>query len=38
MIPLVINTGSAAIDGVWGTFAAAFHGLANTLWTGSFGG
>ncbi len=38
MIPVIIDTGSAALHGVLSTGSAAFHGLANTLWTGSFGG
>ncbi len=37
MIPVIINTGSAALNGVLGTGSAAFHGLTSTLWTGSFG-
>ncbi|MGF6885432.1 hypothetical protein ABIA39_004026 [Nocardia sp. GAS34] len=37
MIPVIINTGSAALNGVLSTGSAAFHGLASTLWTGSFG-
>jgi hypothetical protein len=37
MIPVIINTGSAALNGVLGTGSAAFHGLASTLFTGSFG-
>lgn len=38
MIPVIIDTGSAALHGVLSTGSAAFHGLVNTLWTGSFGG
>jgi len=38
MIPVIIDTGSAALNGVLGTGSAAFHGLLSTLWTGSFGG
>lgn len=38
MIPVIIDTGSAALNGVLSTGSAAFHGLVNTLWTGSFGG
>ncbi len=38
MIPVIIDTGFAALHGLLGTGSAAFHGLANTLWTGSFGG
>jgi len=38
MIPVIINTGSAALNGLLNTGSAAFHGLASTLWTGSFGG
>lgn len=37
MIPVIIDTGSAALNGLFSTFGAAFHGLADTLWTGSFG-
>lgn len=38
MIPVIIDTGAAALHGLLSTGSAAFHGLANTLWTGSFGG
>lgn len=38
MIPVIIDTGSAAAHGLFSTLGAAFHGLFNTLWTGSFGG
>lgn len=38
MIPVIINTGSAALDGLWNTAGAAFGGILRTLWTGSFGG
>jgi hypothetical protein len=38
MIPVIIDTGSAALHGILSTGSAAFHGLVNTLWTGSFGG
>ncbi|MQY20249.1 hypothetical protein NRB20_33500 [Nocardia sp. RB20] len=37
MIPLILNTGSAALHGLIGTGSAATHGLLSTLWTGSFG-
>jgi len=37
MIPVIIDTGSAALTGLLGTGSAAFHGLTSTLWTGSFG-
>ncbi len=37
MIPVIIDTGSAALDGLFNTAAAAWNGLFNTLWTGSFG-
>lgn len=37
MIPVIINTGSAALNGVLNTGSAAFHGLVSTLFTGSFG-
>ncbi len=37
MIPVIINTGSAALNGVLDTGSAALGGLLNTLWTGSFG-
>jgi hypothetical protein len=38
MIPVIFNTGSAALHGLLGTGSAAFHGIVNTLCTGSFGG
>ncbi|GAB4584312.1 hypothetical protein Ntsu_21440 [Nocardia sp. IFM 10818] len=37
MIPVIIDTGSAALNGLLDTGSAALHGLLNTLWTGSFG-
>jgi|GEM_PF-2465883 len=37
MIPVIIDTGSAALHGILGTGSAAWHGLTNTLFTGSFG-
>ncbi len=37
MIPVIIDTGSAALSGLLDTGSAALHGLLNTLWTGSFG-
>lgn len=37
MIPVIIQTGSAALNGVLNTGSAALGGLLNTLWTGSFG-
>jgi hypothetical protein len=38
MIPVIIDTGSAALNGLLSTGSAALHGILNTLWTGSFGG
>lgn len=38
MIPVIIDTGSAALSGLLNTGSAAFHGILGTLWTGSFGG
>ncbi len=38
MIPVIIDTGSAALNGIFSTAGAALTGLFNTLWTGSFGG
>jgi len=38
MIPVIIDTGSAALDGLFSTAGAALQGLVSTLWTGSFGG
>jgi hypothetical protein len=37
MIPVIVNTGSAALFGLLNTGSAAFHGVTSTLWTGSFG-
>ncbi len=37
MIPVIIDTGSAALSGLLDTGSAALHGILNTLWTGSFG-
>lgn len=37
MIPVIIDTGSAALNGIVSTASAALTGLLNTLWTGSFG-
>ncbi len=37
MIPVIIDTGSAALHGLLGTGSAAAHGILSTLWTGSFG-
>ena len=37
MIPLLIDTGSAALGGVLDTGSAALHGVLGTLFTGSFG-
>ncbi len=37
MIPVIIDTGSAALNGLLSTGSAAFHGIIDTLWTGSFG-
>lgn len=37
MIPVIFDTGSAAFNGFLHTLAAAFGGVTNTLWTGSFG-
>lgn len=37
MIPVIIDTGSAALNGLLDTGSAALHGILNTLWTGSFG-
>lgn len=37
MIPVIIDTGSAALDGLLSTGSAALHGILNTLFTGSFG-
>ncbi|SUA79006.1 Uncharacterised protein [Nocardia otitidiscaviarum] len=38
MIPVIIDTGSAALNGLLATGSAALHGILDTLWTGSFGG
>ncbi|MBP2189977.1 hypothetical protein BJ987_002878 [Nocardia goodfellowii] len=38
MIPVIIDTGSAALNGLFSTLGAAFAGIVDTLWTGSFGG
>ncbi len=38
MIPVIIDTGSAALNGLLNTGSAAVHGIFDTLWTGSFGG
>lgn len=38
MIPVIIDTGSAALSGLFNTGSAAFEGIFNTLFTGSFGG
>lgn len=38
MIPVIIDTGSAALNGLLSTGSAALSGILNTLWTGSFGG
>lgn len=38
MIPVIIETGSAALNGLLSTGSAALHGILSTLWTGSFGG
>lgn len=38
MIPVIIDTGSAALGGLFNTLGAALNGLVDTLWTGSFGG
>ncbi len=37
MIPVIIDTGSAALNGLLSTAGAALHGIIDTLWTGSFG-
>lgn len=37
MIPVIINTGSAALGGLLNTGSAALGGILGTLWTGSFG-
>ena len=38
MIPVIIDTGSAALSGILDTGSAALSGVLNTLFTGSFGG
>lgn len=38
MIPVIIDAGSGALNVGLDTLAAAFHGVLNTLFTGSFGG
>lgn len=38
MIPVIIDTGSAALGGLFDTVGSALGGLVETLWTGSFGG
>jgi hypothetical protein len=38
MIPVIIDTGSAALNGGLDVLGAAFHAVLNTLFTGSFGG
>lgn len=38
MIPVIIDTGSAALNGLFNTGSAALSGILSTLWTGSFGG
>jgi hypothetical protein len=38
MIPVVTDTGSAALSGLLNTGSAAFSSIFNTLFTGSFGG
>lgn len=38
MIPVIIDTGSAALNGLLNTGSAALSGILSTLWTGSFGG
>lgn len=38
MIPVIIDTGSAALNGLLDTGSAALSGVLNTLFTGSFGG
>ncbi len=37
MIPVIIQTGSAALNGLLNTGSAAFSGIFDTLFTGSFG-
>lgn len=38
MIPVIIETGSAALNGLLNTGSAALSGIFDTLFTGSFGG
>ncbi|GGK44479.1 hypothetical protein GCM10011591_15000 [Nocardia camponoti] len=38
MIPIIIDAGSASFNVLVDTINAALHGIASTLWTGSFGG
>ncbi len=38
MLPVIIDTGSAALNGLLDTGGAALSGVLNTLFTGSFGG
>lgn len=38
MIPVIIDTGSAALSSLLNTGSAAAAGIFNTLFTGSFGG
>ncbi len=38
MIPVIIDTGSAALSGILDTGSAALSGVLSTLFTGSFGG
>jgi hypothetical protein len=37
MIPVIIDTGSAALHGLFSTVGAALHGILSTLGTGSVG-
>jgi hypothetical protein len=37
MIPVIVDTGSAALSGLFNTGSAAASGILGTLWTGSFG-
>ncbi|MFE5285998.1 hypothetical protein ACFRAQ_13640 [Nocardia sp. NPDC056611] len=37
MIPVIIDTGSAAAHGLFETLGSAIHGLTDTLWTALFG-
>ena len=38
MLPVIFETGIAALNGVFSTAGAAINGVVSTLWTGSFGG